>query len=48
MYIAADPEVIASPVPCCSRRQPLAPAAPESKTRVHLTEPKVLLHLIEE
>jgi hypothetical protein len=48
MYIAADPEVIASPVPCCPRRPPLAPAAPESKTRVHLTEPKVLLHLSEE
>jgi hypothetical protein len=28
MYNTADPEVIASPVPCCPRRPPLTPAAP--------------------
>ena len=48
MYITADPEVIASPVACCPHRPPLTPAAPESETRVHITEPKVLLHLSEE
>jgi len=46
MYIAADAEVITPSVSCCHPRSP--PPVVEPQARVHLIEPKVLLHLSEE